>query len=31
MGFHDSKWQPQGEHVISSWAGKPELCTGLCL
>lgn len=20
MGFPDSKWQPRGEHVISSWA-----------
>lgn len=20
MGFPDSKWQPQGEHVMSSWA-----------
>lgn len=22
MGFPDSKWQPQGEHVMSSWAGE---------
>lgn len=30
MGFPDSKWQLRAEHVISSWAGKAELCTGLC-
>ena len=30
MGSSDSKWQPQAEHVISSWAGREELCTGLC-
>ncbi|EDL85556.1 rCG51842 [Rattus norvegicus] len=22
MGFPDSKWQPRGEHVMSSWAVK---------
>lgn len=31
MGFPDSKWQPQGEHVISSWAGNAGPRTGLCV
>lgn len=22
MAFPDSKWQPRGEHVMSSWAGE---------
>lgn len=22
MGLPDSKWQPWGEHVMSSWAGE---------